>query len=487
VVSATAGPPGPEARSLRDRAARSLRRAAAIYTAGGLVYALVLTMPWMLTTEGGFPLTRLLWISACYAWPIVLTLGLLAAAGRGDWLKIAAGYFAFVAAAGSFALARNPTVTTGQLVLFWTLTNGAETLLLLAFLNRRVRAVGPLVLAFTVAGVSGSFLFIDLAGRSEAFLRAAVSVALEAGLGARTVFALMHVVGFAVFALLAFPLLRWIGRRYEAKRMSDQSLTIDALWLVFGLLQSITLLFEGGAWVFTGVAAFAAFKLVTRAGFALWREGREAPPARAPLLLLLRVFALGRKSERLFDVLARRWLRAGGIGLIAGPDLATTAIEPHEFLAFVGGRLARQFVHDDADLERRVARLDTRPDPDGRFRVTEFFCHADTWQMTMRRLARASDAVLMDLRSFSPANQGCLYELEELLGAVPLDRVLFVVDRSTDRPFLERSLGELWPRVPAGSPNRDLARPAAHLFDASGRSGRPGRLLELLFAQSAPR
>jgi hypothetical protein len=295
----------------------------------------------------------------------------------------------------------------------------------------------------------------------------------------------MHVVGFALFALLGAWLLRWIGGRYERKRMSDQSLTLDALWLLFGVTQSITLVFEGWAWIFTGLVAFAAYQLVTRVGFALWRDAETRSPVRAPALLLLRVFALGRRSERLFDVLSKRWLRAGSIRLIAGPDLVTTAIESHELLAFVGGRLSRQFVDDAADLERRVTQLDTRPDPDGRFRVTEFFCHADTWQMTMRELARSSDAVLMDLRSFSPANKGCLYELGQLIGAVPLDRVLFLVDSSTDRPFLEQSLAELWQRLAAGSPNRGLAQPSAWLFDARGRSGREAkRLVELLLAES---
>ena len=58
------------------------------------------------------------------------------------------------------------------------------------------------------------------------------------------------------------------------------------------------------------------------------------------------------------------------------------------------------------------------PDPDGRYRIKEFFCYNDTWQMTMERLAAASDAVLMDLRSFSRVNQGCIFELGRLLDGV---------------------------------------------------------------------
>jgi hypothetical protein len=118
-----------------------------------------------------------------------------------------------------------------------------------------------------------------------------------------------------------------------------------------------------------------------------------------------------------------------------------------------------------ADLERRISGMDMLADPDGRRRVNEFFCHADTWQMTMHALAGSSHAVLMDLRGFSSANQGCLFELGELLNFVDLDRVLFVIDPSTDRRFLESSLAQLWESVPAASPNRKNASPAARLLE----------------------
>ena len=482
VVSIASDPAAtPGTPSAYDRAARSLRRAAWVYIAGGLAYALVLSAPWLVFIEGGFSHTRLLFMTAVYGWPTVLALGLLAATSRGEWLAILGAYFALLVAVGAYSLARNAELTVGQVALFWLVANGAETVLLLAFLNRRVRAVGPLVLAFMLVGVTGAFLLVNLSGESDTLLRAIVEVGSVFKFDALGTLVLMHLMGFAMFSVVGWWLLRWIGRRYETKRTSDQRLTLDALWLLFGVGQSISLVFEGWAWIFTGLAGFVAYKLVTWAGFALLAV-RHPPEPRAPMLLLLRVFALGHRSERLFDVLAKRWLRAGSIGLIAGPDLVTTAVEPHEFLGFVGGRLARQFVQGEADLERRVSQLDKRPDPDGRYRVNEFFCHADTWQPTMRRLAGASAIVLMDLRSFSRTNQGCVYELGELLAAVPLDHVLFVVDASTDRPFLQQTLEELWQRIPAASPNRALARPAARLFEVRRQSAGMARaLLALLF------
>lgn len=89
------------------------------------------------------------------------------------------------------------------------------------------------------------------------------------------------------------------------------------------------------------------------------------------------------------------WLRVGSISLISGPDLVTTTVEPHEFMDFLGGRLSRQFIQGEKDLAQRVSNIDSKPDPDGRYRVNDFFCRADTWQMSMRRLAQRCDAVFV--------------------------------------------------------------------------------------------
>ena len=133
---------------------------------------------------------------------------------------------------------------------------------------------------------------------------------------------------------------------------------------------------------------------------------------------------------------------SGRIDLIAGIDLAHRTVEPHEFLDFISGRLSRRFIDGSAVAEQRLRERDTRPDRDRRFRVNDFFCYDDTWKMVLSRLVRDSDAVLMDLRGFSRQNAGCVFELKELARMVPLERVVFVVDRRTDESLLAETLGE---------------------------------------------
>jgi hypothetical protein len=181
------------------------------------------------------------------------------------------------------------------------------------------------------------------------------------------------------------------------------------------------------------------------------------------------VFSLGRRSARLFNAFGKLWRHDGSIRLIAGPDLATSTVEPYEFLDFLSGKLGRRFIDGPETLTLRLAEADSQRDFDRRYRVSDFFCHDDSWQMVLGRLARDSHAVLMDLRGFSRANQGCLFEIGELLDVVPLDRIVFVVDASTDEAFLREALAQSWSSIAAESPNRDLTAPSVGLFRFSGR------------------
>jgi hypothetical protein len=469
-----------DARSPAEEAAAVLNaswRAAVMYAAAGGAFAAVMTAAWLVATrDQSMPLSKLLLLFWTYFWPAILTVNLVAGL-RHHHRALVAAYFGAYAVLVAIALARNPAMQWYELPLYWLLINGPPTVLLAAFLTRRIRAVGPMVLAFTIIAVIGSQVPATIVSNDESLLRRIAEAGTAAGLTASQIFWGMMLVGLMVFALIGWALLHWAGSRYRRKRLSDQLVVIDAMWLLFAIVHSIGLVFEGWPWIFSGFAAFAVFLAARSAGFAVLRRSATAPARR---LLLLRVFALGARSERLFDVLAKHWRRAGDIMLIAGPDLVTTTVEPHEFLDFLGGGLSRQFVKDRADLARRLENMDTGMDPDLRYRVNEFFCHADTWQMTMRELAARADAVLMDLRSFSRENQGCLFELGELLNSVDLRRVVFIIDATTDRRFLESALADLWRGVAAESPNRKTSEPAVRLLDLGAQGD--ARAMPGLFA-----
>jgi hypothetical protein len=127
--------------------------------------------------------------------------------------------------------------------------------------------------------------------------------------------------------------------------------------------------------------------------------------------------------------------------------------------------------------------MDLKADSDARFRVTEFFCHDDTWKITLARLADESDAVLMDLRGFSQKNGGCIFEINELFNLVPLQRVVFVIDESTDQQFMRNTMQMAWLQIKERSANRRVSTGRISLVQFSQLSRQAMR--NLLYAISA--
>lgn len=362
----------------------------------------------------------------------------------------------------------------------------APALLAAIFLNRQSRTLGPLFLLIT----SGLGLAVVVGVLARRPLGVGDPDLWMVSLSALLVFAVM-----AMFVRLGLRALAWA---YDRKRTSDLLFRLDVYWLLFTWIEVILgaailagneLGTNSGADVSTyrptvllpalGVAtAFIAYRVVLRACLPWVRSTVPPPPGRT--LLLLRVFGFNRRSQRWLEALGARWRYLGGVHLIVAPDLAVTTLDLPELLEFFRGRLARRFVASLADLETKLSGVDFAPDPDGRYRVTEFLCHADTWQVVMHRLAVNVDSVLMDLRGFGRGNHGCLYELRVLLGSVDLHKVVLLVDATTDRKFLEQSLVSIWRETGPDSLNASLDLPVVRFFTAP--SANHGRAMHRLIS-----
>ena len=68
------------------------------------------------------------------------------------------------------------------------------------------------------------------------------------------------------------------------------------------------------------------------------------------------------------------------IQLISATDVARGRFEPDEFLDFLSGRLASAYISTATRSRPACCGARPRPDPDGRYRVNEFFCRNDAWQ-----------------------------------------------------------------------------------------------------------
>ncbi|MEX0804141.1 MAG: hypothetical protein WD688_12620 [Candidatus Binatia bacterium] len=440
---------------LYDQALRRPWHSALVYGFAGCLFAATMAIAFLSATEIALLPIRFLSVALAFFWPAVLTTWLIAAQDRRSKLLVVTAYFVLLGTISVYALLKSPALTPIQITFFWLMTNLPATVLAAAFLHRRIRAVGPLVLVFMIFGFTGGNILVSFIGQRPELLRAVGDIAFRFGFGAQTVFYGLHLIGFLPMALLGWLVLLRLRARYEQKKLSDQSIIISAVWLLFAITYSVGLTFEGKWWIMSGLGAFLVFNYSARLAF-LGLGRLQNNPVESPRLLLLRVFALGRRSEHLYNALGAKWRTIGSIQMIAGPDLTTTTIEPHEFLDFLSGKLARRFIDSARTLDLRITEMDLQADQDGRFRVSEFFCHDDTWKMTLARLADQSDAVLMDLRSFSAKNAGCIFEINELFNWVPIARVVFVIDKTTDEAFLRESVQQAWRQMNPRSPNRLL-------------------------------
>jgi hypothetical protein len=335
-----------------------------------------------------------------------------------------------------------------QPTLFLTLTAAPVMIPVLAF-NRFVRGtVGPVFIAFALLLMLGTIVFLDVIAW---FAPQPIRVALKDLLGDFTLRVLVAVSLIAAAATACLALL-WVTRLYRRMQLSDQTFLFDALWLSVSVWLSAYLMAQGTPLVYLlGLVPFALYKLVQRFGLGRWVASAEPlPNAR---LLFLRVFGSARRSEKLFDLLAARWRYAGSVQLISATDVARSRFEPDEFLDFVAGRFTARYISSSADLARRIAQLELRPDPDGRYRVNELFCREDTWQQTVMSLIGHSDLVVMDLRGFTSERRGCIFELSALIDTLPLERVVLLADRTTDMVLLRQTLARLWETMDGASPN----------------------------------
>ena len=340
-----------------------------------------------------------------------------------------------------------------QPLFFLTLTAAPFAIPVLGF-NRFVRGtVGPLFITFPLLMALSVILMMNLFALALPVW--GLGAALRALFGEHTSRVLVFVSFLAAVAIACLALL-WVVWRYRRRKLSDQMLLFDALWLSVSICICIYLMGYPTKFLYLlGLLPFVLYKLVLSFELQHFVVSRETlPNAR---LLFLRVFGSARRSEQLLDLLLARWRYAGSVQLLSAADSARSSFEPDEFLDFVSGRFAKRYINNRADLEERLADIDLRPDADGRHRVNELFCRADIWQQTVTRLMVSSDLVVMDLRGFTAARQGCVFELGALIDRLPLERVVLLIDATTDMPLLRETLESAWDSMATSSPNGSAA------------------------------
>jgi len=383
----------------------------------------------------GFSWRRLFTLTLVFAWPVVPTIGLLERWPRGRIFFISLQYVAL----SSVIVMLNSNENQQFLpVLLWLFSEQLPLLLIVFFMTGpTLRSTGPYLILVFFALTLSSLLGLNALEHSLGDGIDSWVVDLLMLTNVNVVFGLFSIVPW----LAAFFPVRFIARRlaaaYQRKAFSEPLYLAAGLWLITLLIQALTLSHSMGWRAYNLLLAGLLFPL-----FTLAMKPALQPRHQPPTLLLLRVFRRDRGIEALFDQVVEQWRYSGNTLLIAGKDLALRNLEPDELFGFLSGRLRERFINDNAGLQQALSSLDLSSDPDGRYRVNEFFCFDGSWKMVLAALVGKADRVLMDLRGYSADRAGCSHELSVLARQAHLQKLVVLFDADTDKTGAERLLAD---------------------------------------------
>jgi len=257
---------------------------------------------------------------------------------------------------------------------------------------------------------------------------------------------------------LLFELLKWLSERHF---ISNQILQWYVGWgfLTFYTFSLSYFLSPTDRWtVFLALGALVCCVIILQS--LLWRYYRHQAAIPAKRLVLLRVFGSPHRAVQLLEMLNDTWRLFGSIDLIVGTDVAALTASPVMLEAFLRRRVEALYLKTTAEVERQLQQLDRRVQGDGRYPINELYCFSSAWQAAVLRLVPGANVVLMDLRGFSIAHLGCVFELNHLVNLASLDRIVLLADRLTDMRALEETLQGAWRNLDSSAPSASAEDPA---------------------------
>ena len=230
---------------------------------------------------------------------------------------------------------------------------------------------------------------------------------------------------------LSARLIRCVARLYEKKKLSDQQIRVGC-WLLY---TSIFSLMFSQVEDEDSVALRPEAMLVPIVSMlSFWFYFRKSAAVKvdnyAQRLLLLRVFSSDKRGEKWLSGVERYWRHLGPVYMIAGPDIARSSIDPYELYHFLSRNIKALFIRSEQQALTHLNTVDNMPDPDGRYRINEFFCLDDTWELVAKGLIKQSDMVVLDLRDFDLSRIGTAKEIGFIVRFNAFSRSLVLVDNA---------------------------------------------------------
>ena len=402
-------------------------RLLAAFLALTLVIALTRTLITQVIADGPITLKTVATLGAAYAWPV---LPVIAVIGRWSRPRFVGAMLAwFVLAVLLLSWRTNENVSFAMVFKWMLFDTGLPLIVVTALcLGGASRAVGPWLAPLFIVLSGSSQLGIDLlAAMVEDY--SPIVRWLASWLNATLAIVLFALLPWLIAWWPARALGRWLAQAYRQRQVSELFYLFTAVWVIALIGPALGAIGDLG---WGALVCFLPLLWIPLGATLMQRFAAPAIAGRPPTLLVLRVFQQDANVQDLFDHVIERWRLTGNTVLIAGTDLVDRTIDADDIFTFIDGRLGERFIRNPADVPRRLAEFEWRPDVEGRYRVNECYCHDTTWQDALAELLRVSDVVLMDLRNFVAANKGCLYELETLSSAPGLSRVVVLANDTTE-------------------------------------------------------
>ena len=275
---------------------------------------------------------------------------------------------------------------------------------------------------------------------------------------------------------------------WERRRIRPVGLPLlGAVWLAGALLAVVAYAHHAHSPLLA--LGFGAASLTTAGGYvhllgrALGEVERHRPYEPPFTLVALRVFGGGDMSH--FMALTNGWQYLGVRQKLDGPD--TVARKFGNLVTYYARGVESLVVTDREELDAALGGMARQPDLRLRFPFNSMQCNDRTWKEAVDRLLAGADVVVVDLAGLGGDNGGVAYELQRVVDTIDFDRVILLINGSTDLDVLERMLSGAWSGRAPDSPNRALPERGFRLFDTSlhpetdggeTRKPSPGRRLQ---------
>ena len=118
-------------------------------------------------------------------------------------------------------------------------------------------------------------------------------------------------------------------------------------------------------------------------------------------------------------------------------------------LLFMKVYIDRIFIKSSKDLKEKIQKLT---------RSNRFYCYDNVWKEALSTMVSMTSIIVMDLRAFSRERSGCEFEIKYLLNKFSIEKILFILDESSDIIFFKEVLTNTIEAIDEYSPNYSKKR-----------------------------